>query len=63
MIKIYHRAVETERWDYHRLKNVKIWLEENFGEIGDRWDEERDYDLTAILMDEDIYIMYILRWS
>jgi|DEB19_MinimDraft_2_1074335.scaffolds.fasta_scaffold1128437_1 hypothetical protein len=40
-----------------------MWLVENFGAHGDRWYEEPDYGLENLVMDEEVYFMYKLRWS
>lgn len=40
-----------------------MWLVENFGVHGGRWFEDPDYGLDNLVMDEDVYIMYLLRWQ
>ena len=56
-------GVAIERWGWQRRQMVRSWLEENFGPHGDLWYEEQDYDLETLVMDEQVYVMYMLRWS
>ena len=56
-------GLATERWPWDRKREVKMWLVENFGVDGDRWGEEYDYGLENLWMNEDVYIMFLLKWS
>ena len=56
-------GIAIEKWDCDRELKITSWLEENFGEIEKRWDIDHDYDLFTLCMDEDVYIMFLLRWS
>ncbi len=45
-------------------QEVYAWLEETYGPTTrETWYEDWDYDLTAIIMSEDIYLMYKLKWK
>lgn len=56
-------GIVTERWHWSRKYDVKMWLVDNFGVNGDRWGEEHDYGLENLWMNEDVYMMYLLRWE
>jgi hypothetical protein len=56
-------GIAIERWDIQYKNTVLQWLEENFGVIDDRWGIEQDYDLFTLWMDEDVYMLFLLRWS
>ena len=56
-------GIAIERWDIQYTNTVLQWLEENFGIIDDRWGIEQDYDLFTLWMDEDVYMLFLLRWS
>lgn len=56
-------GIVTERWPWKLKIDVKLWLVNNFGVNGGRWGEEYDYGLENFWMDEDVYMMYLLRWS
>jgi hypothetical protein len=57
----YRLAIE--RWDWERKRDVRQWLETNFGPIHAQWDEEYDYGLENLCMNEDVYTLYLLRWT
>lgn len=63
-------GVVVEHWDWTHKANVRNWLVDNFGLGGvggpncdKRWGEEYDYGLENLYMDEDVYIMYKLKWG
>jgi hypothetical protein len=56
-------GIAIENWHWNRKHLVRMWLVENFGVSGGRWGEQPDYGLENLWMDEDVYIMYQLRWS
>lgn len=56
-------GIVTVYWPWKRKAEVKSWLVYTFGVNGERWGEENDYGLENLWMDEDIYIMYKLRWE
>jgi len=66
IIKQYGIAIEN--WPAIRKVDVKWWLLVNFGpedspmERG-RWGCQYDYGLDNLYMDEDVYILYKLKWS
>lgn len=55
-------GVAIERWEWQHRYSVENWLAENFGNKGERWEIEYDYDLHTLIMDEDVYLIYKLRW-
>lgn len=56
-------GIAIEMWNYARRNEVHRWLKDNFGKEGLRWGTNHDYGLDNIWMNEDVYIMYKLRWS
>lgn len=63
-------GIVVEHWDWTHKANVRNWLVDNFGLGGvggpncdKRWGEEYDYGLENLYMDEDVYILYKLKWS
>lgn len=61
-------GVAIERWDFQHRVNVVRWLKEHYGEasngqIRGRWRQEFDYGFEDLIMDEDVYVMYLLKWS
>jgi hypothetical protein len=63
IITMNNYGIAIERWDIQYTNTVLQWLEENFGIIDDRWGIEQDYDLFTLWMDEDVYMLFLLRWS
>jgi hypothetical protein len=59
-MKRYH--VEIDGWTWERKEKVRTWLKETFGSTN-RWGEYFDYGLEDIWMDEDVFMMYRLRWE
>ena len=55
-------GLAIEHWPWERKHNVKMWLVENFGVNGGRWGEQADYGLENLYMDEDVYMLFCLRW-
>lgn len=55
-------GIVVEHWSWIRKVEVKMWLVNNFGVNGGRWGEEYDYGLENLWMNEDVYILYCLRW-
>lgn len=60
--KLY-KGVAVEKWTWSQKEEVYTWLEKNFGEKGSRWSEEHDYDLVDLVMEEEVYVWYLLRWT
>lgn len=56
-------GIVIERWPWKHKAEVRLWLVMNFGAHGHRWGEEYDYGQENLWMDEDVYIMYRLRWE
>jgi hypothetical protein len=56
-------GIVIEGWHWKRKNDVRHWLGLNFGPEGrDRWGTEYDYGLENLWMNEDVYIMYKLKW-
>ncbi len=62
-------AVAIENWTWTRKCAIRGWLFDNFGEGGvglqhetNLWGEHNDYGLENLYMDEEVYLMYKLRW-
>lgn len=60
-MKQYGLAIES--WPWPHKNAVRMWLVENFGVSGGRWGEQCDYGLENLWMDEDVYLMYTLKWK
>jgi hypothetical protein len=65
-MKQYGLAIEN--WSASRKVDVRKWLLENFGPEDEpkergRWGCEYDYGLDNLYMDEDVYIVYKLKWA
>ena len=59
------RGVAIEGWKLARRRAVTTWLIENYGQQGieKRWYIDHDFDLVNLMMDEDVYIMYSLKFG
>ena len=64
------RGIAIENWPWQRQADVRNWLGKHFGPGGwgekncdKRWGEQDDYGLQNLYMDEDVYILYCLRWA
>jgi hypothetical protein len=60
-MKQYGLAIES--WGHPRKLTVTKWLEANFGPEGERWGTQYDYGLDNLYMDEDVYLIYLLKWT
>ncbi len=60
-MKQYGLAIE--HWGHPRKATIWHWLKQNFGPEGDRWGTAYDYGLDNLWMDEDVYIVYKLKWA
>jgi hypothetical protein len=58
-----YKGVAIERWTSEHRQEVFMWLVENFGEHGDRWAEDYDYDFINLIVEDDVYVWYKLKWS
>jgi hypothetical protein len=56
-------GLAIEHWNWERKHSVRMWLVNNFGVSGGRWGEQLDYGLENLWMDEDVYLMYTLKWK
>ena len=56
------RGMAIEHWPWPKKHAVRMWLVENFGVNGGRRGEQDDYGLENLWMDEDVYLMYTLKW-
>jgi hypothetical protein len=58
------RAVATERWTAKRELEVRNWLTECAGpSTMDTWFVDYDYNLISLIMTEELYTMYRLRYD
>jgi hypothetical protein len=60
-------GIAIENWPASRKVDVRKWLLENFGDEDapnnrGRWGCQYDYGLDNLYMDEDVYILYKLKW-
>ena len=58
-----HKITNTEFWSWNRKLEIKLWLVKNFGVNGGRWSQLTDDGLDNLWMDDDVYTLYLLRWS
>jgi hypothetical protein len=58
-----YKCVAIERWSSDHTQEVFAWLTENFGEQGNRWAEDQDYNLVNLIMEDEVYVLYKLRWA
>ena len=58
-----HKITNTEFWSWDRKLEIKLWLVKNFGVNGGRWGQLLDDGLDNFWMDDDVYILYLLRWA
>ena len=58
-----HKITNTEFWSWNRKLEIKLWLVKNFGVNGGRWGQLLDDGLDNFWMDDDVYVMYKLRWE
>jgi hypothetical protein len=57
-------GVATERWTARHDQEVNQWLRACCGpSTKDTWWVDHDYDLITLIMSEDIYIMYKLKFA
>ncbi len=58
------KGFATERWSLEKMATARNWLTENFGKPSpETWYEDQDYDLFALMMNEEIFSWYKLRWA
>lgn len=58
------QGVAIERWDYYHRSDVCTWIETNFGKRAkELWYIDRDYDLETLVMREDIFSLYLLKYE
>ena len=58
------RGVAIERWTFTKTQEVTQWLTTNFNTpTKDTWYIDRDFDLKTLTMTEQIYMVYLLRWT
>lgn len=55
-------AVAIEKWNWEYKQNVISWLEETFSGRDKRWGIDQDFDLFNLWMNEDIYVLFVLKW-
>ena len=58
-----HKITNTEFLNWNRKLEIKLWLVKNFGVNGGRWGQLTDDGLDNFWMDDDVYTLYLLRWS
>ncbi len=57
------KSVAIEKWDWIPYKNVFEWLEQNYGpSTKNTWYTEKDYDFTDLVMNDEIYLIFLLKW-
>ncbi len=64
-------GVAIEHWSQGILKSVMAWLRDEYGPEGKfvngetvgLWAKDVDFDLTTLIMREDVYTVYALKWG
>ena len=57
-------GVAIEKWNWLVRKDVFDWLEQNYGSSNkNTWYTDKDYDFEDLVMKDEIYFMFMLRWS
>lgn len=57
------KGVAIEGWDLVHEARVKTWLQKLFGpQDMNVWYIDQDFDLWTLVMREDIYLLYHLKW-
>lgn len=58
------RAIAIERIGFEQYEKVTDWLIDTYGPAKKRtWYVFQDYDLMDLVMNDEIYTMYMLRWG
>lgn len=57
------KSVHIDHWSWGHRDEVRMWLVKNFGVHGDRWYEQADQGLNDLVMDDDVYTWYQMRWE
>jgi hypothetical protein len=58
------KGIAIERWTSLQRSEVFAWLRELYGAPQkDTWYEDQDYDLLSLMMADNIYCVYCLRWT
>lgn len=56
-------GIAWERVNWTKKLAVEVWLKETFGpSTPTTWYLEHDYDLEALIFNEEIAVMYFLKW-
>ena len=56
-------GVAIERWTSDRRVGVINWLTATFGPPTPLvWEVDYDYDLESLVMNEEIYLLYLILW-
>jgi hypothetical protein len=57
-------GIAIERWPLGKAFEVVKWLEDRYGKpTKQTWYKEYDFDLVTLVMNDEIYIWYMLRWA
>jgi hypothetical protein len=58
------RGVSTNSWRLGTRLEVEQWLEDMYGPATlDTWFVDQDYFTTGIAMNEEIFLVYQLKWG
>lgn len=58
------RGIAIENWPSNKEIQVLKWMRETFGTTSKKtWYVDHDYDLVNLIMSDEIYTMYTLKWS
>lgn len=62
--KLKYQGVAIEGWGVGRELGVVKWLETNFGKRAkELWYIDQDYDLVTLIMREDVFALYSLKYE
>ncbi len=58
------KGVAIERWGAQHSHDVFKWMNDTFGpQHAGVWYVEYDYDLHSLIMTDEMFVMYLLRWE
>lgn len=58
------KGVAIEGWSFSHEAKITNWLFGTFGPPSKEvWNKDYDYDFITLVMSDDIYLLYMLKWG
>ena len=58
------KGVAIEDWDSKKRVEVNDWLQKYYGRSSENtWYIDYDFDLVNLILNDEIYTMFTLRWT